>query len=65
MDRELYYDVAVVGGGSAGIAAAIGAHDAGAGTILLERNPYFGGQATHSQCIPTVDSAQTEKTGRR
>lgn len=49
MDRELYYDVAVVGGGSAGIAAAIGARDAGAETILLERNPYFGGQATHSQ----------------
>lgn len=49
MNRELYYDVAVVGGGSAGIAAAIGAHDAGAKTILLERNPYFGGQATNSQ----------------
>lgn len=42
------YDVVVVGGGSAGVAAAIGARQAGAKTLLLERNPYFGGQATHS-----------------
>lgn len=49
MDRNFNYDVVVVGGGSAGIAAAIGAHDAGANVLLLERNPYFGGQATHSQ----------------
>ena len=49
MKRNLSCDVAVVGGGSAGIAAAIGAHDAGAKVLLLERNPYFGGQATHSQ----------------
>ena len=47
MKRNLSCDVAVVGGGSAGIAAAIGAHDAGAKVLLLERNPYFGGQATH------------------
>lgn len=49
MERNLNYDVVVVGGGSAGIAAAIGAKDAGARVLLLERNPYLGGQATHSQ----------------
>lgn len=49
MRRHLYYyDVVVVGGGAAGIAAAIGSSKAGAKTLLLERNPYFGGQATHS-----------------
>lgn len=49
MKRVWNCDVAVVGGGSAGVAAAIGAHDAGAKVLLLERNPYFGGQATNSQ----------------
>ena len=42
------YDVAVVGGGTAGIAAAVGAARAGAKTILIERSPYLGGQATNS-----------------
>lgn len=54
MNRTINCDVAVVGGGSAGIAAAIGAHDAGAKVVLLERNHFFGGQATgamvHSYC---------------
>jgi hypothetical protein len=49
MNRHPEYDVAVVGGGSAGVAAAIGAHDAGAKTLLIERNSYFGGQATNAQ----------------
>ena len=48
MERELRYDVVVAGGGSAGVAAAVGARMAGAGTLLLERSPYLGGQATHS-----------------
>lgn len=48
MDRELRYDIVVAGGGSAGVAAAIGACQAGAKTLLLERSPYLGGQATHS-----------------
>lgn len=48
MDRKLTCDVAVVGGGSAGIAAAFGAAAAGADVLLLEREAYFGGQATNS-----------------
>ena len=35
MNRTINCDVAVVGGGSAGIAAAIGAHDAGAKRLIL------------------------------
>jgi hypothetical protein len=41
-----HYDVIVAGGGSAGIAAAIGARRAGARTLLIERGPCLGGAAT-------------------
>lgn len=51
MERICRYDVVVVGGGSAGAAAAIGAKKAGAKTLLLERNPYLGGEATHSGVV--------------
>lgn len=47
--RNYTYDVAVVGGGASGVAAALGASRAGARTILIERNACFGGQATNSQ----------------
>lgn len=47
-DRHFACDVCVVGGGTAGSAAALGARLAGAETVLIERNPYLGGQATHS-----------------
>ncbi|MEV0292108.1 FAD-dependent oxidoreductase [Nocardia sp. NPDC050710] len=40
------YDVVVVGGGSAGVAAAVGARRAGAETLLIERGPCLGGAAT-------------------
>jgi FAD-dependent oxidoreductase family protein len=39
-------DVVVVGGGSAGLAAAIAAAQAGARTALIERYGFFGGNAT-------------------
>lgn len=41
-----FYDVIVAGGGSAGVAAAIGASRVGARTLLLERGPCLGGAAT-------------------
>ena len=46
--RGYQYDVVVAGGGAAGVAAAVGARKAGARTLLVERNPYLGGEATHS-----------------
>lgn len=52
--RSFSYDVVVVGGGSAGIAAAIGAAAYGAKTLLIERNSYFGGQVVNCS-IPTYD----------
>ena len=43
------YDVIVIGGGPAGLAAAISAHDSGAKTLLLEREARLGGIL--KQCI--------------
>jgi hypothetical protein len=42
----IHYDVIVAGGGSAGVAAAVGASRAGARTLLIERGPCLGGAAT-------------------
>ncbi|MFD8228762.1 FAD-dependent oxidoreductase [Streptomyces massasporeus] len=41
-----HYDVVVAGGGSGGIAAAVGASRTGARTLLVERGPCLGGAAT-------------------
>lgn len=43
------YDVAVIGGGPAGLAAAISAHKNGAKTLLIEREARLGGIL--KQCI--------------
>lgn len=48
MERAYKFDVAVVGGGTSGVAAAVGAKRAGASVVLIERSPYLGGEATHS-----------------
>jgi hypothetical protein len=47
MDRDgMTYDVVVVGGGAAGLAAAVAAGRAGARTALVERYGFLGGMAT-------------------
>ncbi|MGP3683415.1 FAD-dependent oxidoreductase [Streptomyces sp. IBSNAI002] len=47
-DGSQAFDVIVVGGGSAGIGAAVGAVQAGARTRLVEKHAYLGGAATAS-----------------
>jgi hypothetical protein len=56
------YDIVVVGGGMAGIAAAVGSAKSGARTLLVERSEFLGGNATnamvHSFCglyLPATD----------
>lgn len=49
---SLSYDVAVLGGGPAGIMAAIAAAREGAKTILIEQNGFLGGMATAGMVAP-------------
>lgn len=46
-----YYDVVIAGGGSAGVAAAVGAARCGARTLLIERYGFLGGAATGSNVL--------------
>lgn len=58
--KEFACDVLVVGGGPAGIAAAIAAARNGADTILTELNGYLGGTGTAGQVNPFMTSYDTE-----
>ncbi|MEK3889422.1 FAD-dependent oxidoreductase [Bacillus sp. FSL K6-3431] len=52
MKRDLDYDVVVVGGGPAGINAAIASGRAGAKTLLVERYGFLGGMSTVALVYP-------------
>ena len=57
--REICCDVLVVGGGPAGIAAAVTAAEAGAAVALLDDNPSLGGQIWHGhQDMPHATAAK-------
>jgi succinate dehydrogenase/fumarate reductase flavoprotein subunit len=63
MTSESVHDVVVVGGGGAGLAAAIEARAAGRSVVLLEKNPKLGGSTAWS--IGSVSATQTPHQKRR
>ena len=57
-------DVLVVGGGPAGIGAALGAVQAGARVILAERYGFLGGNATAALVMPLMSGSTSGCSGR-
>jgi len=57
-------DVLVVGGGPAGVAAAIAAGRAGAKTVLVERYNHLGGLWTGGLVLPLLSTHAVDKKGR-
>lgn len=54
------YDVIVVGGGTAGCAAAYTAGKAGLKTLLIEKNVHLGGTITSALVIPAMQSSKNQ-----
>ncbi len=63
MQGEKIFDVVVVGGGGAGLAAAIEARESGATVLLLEKNHQLGGSTAWS--IGSITSTGTPHQKRR
>jgi hypothetical protein len=61
--RPLSYDVVVVGGGAAGLAAAVAAAHAGARTALVERYGFLGGMATAGMVSTICGLYHTSSSG--
>ena len=61
-ERELHADIAIIGGGVGGCAAALGALRRGLKVILTEETDWIGGQLT-SQAVPPDEHPWIEKFG--
>ena len=61
MERQ--FDVIVVGGGTAGFAAAVTAARGGAKTLLIEEKAYLGGTATGAQVSMFMGLPMVSRTG--
>ena len=48
MQKEYFVDVLIAGGGTSGVSAAVGASQAGANVLLVERSAYLGGEGTNA-----------------
>jgi tricarballylate dehydrogenase len=62
MPERRTYDVAVVGGGNAGLSAALAAQQAGASVIVLEASPrdFRGGNSRHTRNLRCAHPAPTD-----
>ena len=59
VSRNMHADVAVVGGGPAGMSAALAAADGGARVVLVDDQPELGGHLRYSrQDVPSLDDAE-------
>jgi hypothetical protein len=60
-DLERATDVLVVGGGTAGVSAAVAAARAGARTLIVERYGFLGGVANVGLCLHTFHSSKGDR----
>lgn len=60
MSISSHYDVLVVGGGTAGCAAAYNAGKLGLKTLLIEKNIHLGGSITSGLVIPAMSSSKSQ-----
>jgi pyruvate/2-oxoglutarate dehydrogenase complex dihydrolipoamide dehydrogenase (E3) component len=58
---DYQYDVAILGGGAAGLTVASGAAQFGAKTLLIEKAELLGGDCLHYGCVPSKTLIQSAK----
>ncbi len=51
--NDIKYDLAIIGGGAAGLVAAVSAGAFGAKTVLIERDGRLGGECSWTGCVPS------------
>src|SRR5690554_2068236 len=61
VNQTIETDVLVVGGGTAGVGAAIAAARTGSRTLLVERYGFLGGVANVGLCLHTFHSSKGER----
>lgn len=58
------YDMIIIGGGSGGLTAAVGAAGIGAKTLLIEKE-LLGGDCTHHGCVPSKTLIKAARVARQ
>ncbi len=57
--KKFDYDIAIIGGGAAGLTVAAGSARAGARTLLIDKGPALGGDCLHYGCVPSKTLIKT------